>query len=128
VTHKYEARINPASSEPAQFPAKLASSTAWIRGLHLGPGAVKRHQDLSRRLSYVFDAGAGAAGLKVFEAINVRLLAGRIVIPDLVVVDTDDDEGAVTEAGEVVLICEISSPAATDRLLNMQLYAAARIG
>ncbi|WP_433117709.1 Uma2 family endonuclease [Micromonospora sp. CA-246542] len=96
------------------------------RSLLLSPVPSKRHQLVSRRLANHVTRAADV--LAVFTAVNVRLAVDRIVIPDVVVADTDD-EGNVVEAAEVTLVCEVLSPgnAAADRLVKMQLYAIARI-
>lgn len=91
------------------------------------PAPTGRHQHASRRLANALEPAAEAVDLEVVEAVNVRLRAGRVFIPDLIL--THDVDQSTFEAAEVPLICEIVSPsnAGHDRVLKFHLYAEAGI-
>lgn len=89
------------------------------------PGGL--HQQIARRLANLLEAAA-EPGTEVLEAVNVRVAAGRILIPDVVVTRLAADH-VVFPASAVELVCEVVSPStvAQDRILKAQLYAAAGI-
>ncbi|MFV2111816.1 Uma2 family endonuclease [Micromonospora sp. LOL_025] len=97
--------------------------------LHVTPAPTPRHQNISGELRAALRGPAREAGLRVLEAVNVRLRPGRIPIPDLVVTAPIDLDVPWIEAADVKLVCEIISPgnAATDKVLKMHYYAAAGI-
>jgi Uma2 family endonuclease len=97
--------------------------------LLVSPAPTYRHQHISRRLANALEPGAEAAGLEVYEAVNLRLKPGRIPIPDLVIVTAVDQDQLIINATLCRLICEIISPSnpATDRVLKMHYYAEAGI-
>ncbi|MCZ7477489.1 MULTISPECIES: Uma2 family endonuclease [Micromonospora] len=97
--------------------------------LYVTPGPTPLHQNISGELRAALRAPVRQAGLRVLEAVNVRLRPGRIPIPDLAIVDDVDLRVPVIEASSVRLVCEILSPsnAATDKVLKMHYYAAAGI-
>jgi hypothetical protein len=88
----------------------------------------KPHQWTSGALVSALDEPAGAATMKAYRTVNVRLCPGRIVIPDLVVADTAPD-GLVVNAAEVALVGEVisSGDGTLERLLKSDLFAAAGI-
>jgi Uma2 family endonuclease len=97
--------------------------------LLVSPAPTFRHQAISRRLANILEPGAAAAGLEVYEAVNVRLKPGRVPIPDIVIVRPVDLDQLVVDVEYVHLVCEITSPssAGTDRVLKMHHYAEAGI-
>lgn len=102
---------------------ELLDGSLWVSPAPNGP-----HQDISGRLFARLLPGCDEAGYRVRQDVNVRLRTGRIMQPDLII-SRGPRVVTVTEASDVLLICEITSPsnATTDRALKKQLYAEARI-
>lgn len=96
--------------------------------LLVSPLASRRHQRLSGRLWRALD-DAAPQSVEVFEAINVRVAPGRILGPDLVVVTDPGGDQLVTDADDVALVVEITSPSnvAADRAIKPPLYAQAGV-
>lgn len=90
------------------------------------PGGL--HQRVTRNLSHALDTTAPDP-YSVLQAVNVRVGPGRVLIPDLVVLDEPDLLEKVYDAAMVVLAVEVTSPsnAGTDRVLKHHLYSAAGI-
>jgi Uma2 family endonuclease len=124
MTVPLEHHIGPWTEEDYFQLGETADRIELLDGsLIVSPAPSKRHQRLSRRLANAMEP---AAGLEVYEAVNVRLQTGRIAIPDVVVAGTEA-EGTTVEPAEVRLICEVVSPGNADRLFMMHLYAVAGI-
>jgi Uma2 family endonuclease len=100
----------------------------WDGELVVSPSASLPHQELSWQLSSAFRPPARKAGLRVFEAVNVRLQTARVPVPDLVVAETAV-QGLVIDAARIRLICEILSPgnATNDWVRKRNAFAKAGI-
>lgn len=96
--------------------------------LRVSAAPSRPHRDITRILLNAIWPTASAVGLRAHATSNLRLAPGRIVIPDIVVAKVGR-LGDITDAGEAILVCEITSPgnAATDRVQKMHFYAAAGI-
>ncbi|MGI9062234.1 MAG: Uma2 family endonuclease [Pseudonocardiaceae bacterium] len=96
--------------------------------LLMSPAGSGLHQWLSSQLWAVLNVAA-PGGMRVLEAVNVRVAPGRILIPDVCVLADPDLSHVAYPASGVRLVAEITSPGnlATDRAIKPQLYAQAGI-
>lgn len=109
--------------DKSEYRIELLDGSLWV-----SPGPNGPHQDISSHLVAAFLPAAKKVGLRVRHDMNLRLKAGMIMIPDLVV-SRGPRVVTVTDAGDTVLVCEITSPSngTTDRELKKRLYATAGI-
>lgn len=97
--------------------------------LHVSPSPLPIHQHISFTLAQILSPPAKERGLRVFEAINLRIGLNRIAIPDLVITRKIGLWELVVDSSDVLLACEILSPSnpAADRVIKMHYYAQAGI-
>lgn len=102
---------------------ELIDGSLWI-----APAPANDHQMILMMLTRALFPAVSEADWIPLAAVDVRLATDRIVIPDLVIGDASF-EATITDAAEVVLVGEITSPttAVIDRLLKPFFYAAAGI-
>lgn len=86
------------------------------------------HQRLSTRTWAALDAAA-PEGLEVLVTVNVRVAPGKILVPDLVVINKPGLDLAVYDTTVVEMVVEITgkSHPAMDRAIKPALYAQAGI-
>ncbi len=97
--------------------------------LLMSPSPSSWHQELSSRIWLALHL-AHPAGLRVIEAVDVRVGPGRILVPDIVVVRAKPGQNVTMwDAADVLLALEIASPGsvAADRAIKPRLYAEAGI-
>jgi Uma2 family endonuclease len=96
--------------------------------LLVSPAPALPHQRMARRVSFALEAAAPAE-LEVLEAINVRVGAGRILIPDIVVLREAGLDKTVCDAADVLMIVEVASPSRSgiDRITKPAAYGKAGI-
>lgn len=97
--------------------------------LLVSPSPGGPHQRLSSRLWYLLER-ARPDDVEALEAVDVRVGAGKILIPDLAVVRGSGAGHTTWDAADVALVVEILGPNAgpMDRAVKPGLYAAAGIG
>ena len=109
--------------DETNYRLELLDGSLWV-----SPGPNGPHQDISGDLRDILKRPARTKGLWARYDMNVRLAPGKIMRPD-VIVAKGPRLVTNTEASDVLLVCEVTSPsnATTDRVLKMSLYAAAKI-
>lgn len=97
--------------------------------LLVSPVGLPRHQWMAVQVRSALHSSS-SQGLRVFGEINVRVGPGRILIPDVAVVDAAVSmDTLVVDAADVRLVGEIASPSTVvvDRAVKPRVYADAGI-